>query len=231
MWVEIGDPQPVSVESFPNEHADRGQAVSKGGDLVCMMEMALPKAQEWASRSTKWDGLTVQSRFYDPEEMTKWGWVDSSSKDNLIFLGTTEYFLDGLELEPNNDDEWASSNWDHLNTWTVGSDSGPVSSITYSARHELTRETLAGDSRSRVHELFQQRQNASRTHCTPNVFTKLLRQHEKVTRPRTRPIQAIGSVVSPMVPTRPLVSRFPECGFQTSHPSSKAHLHSKHHHP
>ncbi|KAE9965079.1 hypothetical protein EG328_009980 [Venturia inaequalis] len=126
MWVEIGDPQPVSVESFPNEHADRGQAVSKGGDLVCMMEMALPKAQEWASRSTKWDGLTVQSRFYDPEEMTKWGWVDSSSKDNLIFLGTTEYFLDGLELEPNNDDEWASSNWDHLNTWTVGSDSGPA---------------------------------------------------------------------------------------------------------
>lgn len=129
MWVEIGDPHPVSTDSFPDEHADKGQAVAKGGDLICMMSMTLESAQEWASKATKWAGLTVQSQFYDPKDMQKWGWVDSPPEDDFDAYELTIEYFEGLGLGPVDEETWQTVKWEHKKAWAVAGKAGPVSAI------------------------------------------------------------------------------------------------------
>lgn len=103
-----------------------------------MMGMTLEKEQEWASRSPKWAGFTVQSQFYDPGDMEKWGWVDSPANAWFYLYPPTADFLNGLHLDPGNEEKWRPVQWDHKKAWAVNGKSGPVSVIV-SAFHRLTR--------------------------------------------------------------------------------------------
>lgn len=127
MWFEIGDPQPVSTLEFPDEHSDRQQSIGKGGDLLCMMEMTLDEGQKWASKSPKWRDFTVQSRFYDPQDAEKWGWTEDPEMPFLGFHSVALHFLEGLQLNPNDEDQWRQVYWEHTKAWTVDGRSGPVS--------------------------------------------------------------------------------------------------------
>ncbi|QDS76579.1 hypothetical protein FKW77_007089 [Venturia effusa] len=125
MWVEIGDVQPGRTVSLPDEHADWGQAVTKGGDLLCLMGMTLEQAQKWTLTTQKWDGFTVQSRFYDPEDKDKWGWVDDSAQADTYVHRVLADFLDSLHLEPDNEEKWRPLRWEHRKAWAADGKSGP----------------------------------------------------------------------------------------------------------
>jgi hypothetical protein len=135
MWVEIGDPDVISMTALTlvDQHADYGQTVANGGDLLCMMRMSNEKAQKWASRSKKWQSFTVQSKFSDPAVMGSWGWTTSAPKGESMngyeVRDVLASYMEKIGINLDFDYEWFSVLWEHTKDWTVGNKKGTVSTL------------------------------------------------------------------------------------------------------